>query len=66
MQGTVSPTPMGPSTKTKNINSLKAFAKELFRLWDSKEYGKIKLKYLIQHFISLGLAANKGVAMQIF
>jgi hypothetical protein len=31
-------------------------------LWDTREFGKIKLKTLIKNFIALGLAANEEIA----
>lgn len=38
---------------------------ELFRLWDSKEYGKIKLSVLVRNFIGLGLASNEEEAFDV-
>lgn len=41
------------------------FAKELFRLWDHKQFGKIQLRVLISNFIALGLASNEQAALDV-
>jgi hypothetical protein len=44
---------------------IQEFAKELFRVWDSKEFGKIKLRLIIKNFIALGLAASEELAFSV-
>eukprot|EP00347_Sterkiella_histriomuscorum_P014194 403361809 len=53
------------SARKQELDILK-FAKDLFKLWDTKEYGKIKLRVLIKNFIALGLAADEDVAFDFF
>jgi hypothetical protein len=47
------------------LPKLQDFAKELFRLWDQKQFGKIPLRVLIQNFIALGLSATEDEALDV-
>jgi len=38
----------------------------LFKLWDVKNYGKLKVKTLVENFIALGFAANEETALTFF
>ena len=50
----------------KQNKELAAFSKDLFQLWDSRGYGKLKIKQLSKHFIALGLANNEDIAISFF
>ena len=38
----------------------------LFSMWDTKVYGKLKVRVLVENFIALGLAANEKTALHFF
>jgi hypothetical protein len=35
-------------------------------MWDTKDYGKLKVKVLVEQFISLGFAMNEDTALSFF
>jgi hypothetical protein len=35
-------------------------------MWDSRDYGKLKVKILVEQFISLGFAINEDTALSFF
>jgi Ca2+-binding EF-hand superfamily protein len=45
---------------------LTKFALSLFKLWDHKNFGKLKVKVLVENFIALGFAANEETALTFF
>jgi len=46
--------------------SLIHFAKDLFKLWDQNQLGRIRLGTLVTKFIALGLAPTEFLALSFF
>ena len=45
---------------------LETLAKDLFKLWDEKGYGKMRLSAIIRSFMSLGFAASEEIIIGLF
>ena len=41
-------------------------AKELFRLWDEKNMGKLPLKVIVKNFMALGFATSEEIIISFF